>query len=291
MGLRRLLVAVGVVAASSLVLAGPAGAAPPANDEITSATQVSRLPFSDSLSTVEATPAAGDPECVGVGPTVWYALTLRRNTTVTVSTAGSNYDTTLSAYTGSPGNLTQIACNDDFGGLQSQIEFSVARRQTVYVMVGSFAGGPGGSLSISMVEAGRADRPVPPVGLNRLLSGPFTGTASFEFDARGCAFVFQQFDGTYETKRGVGTLHVEGCVDVSTLGFAGTFVIRAPTGTTITGTAEGTVFPLDLTLTVTRSVGGTGQLRRLTGTIDFTADGISGEISGALRAAVRKTGR
>jgi hypothetical protein len=110
----------------------------------------------------------------------------------------------------------------------------------------------------------------PGAGLNRRVSGPFTGTTKFDFGSGGCSFVHQTFDLTYRSARGSGTLHFDGCAipDDSVNGgfrYALTFVMRAPGGR-LTGTATGGVFPMDLTLTVEH---GTKRFRRATGTVDL----------------------
>jgi hypothetical protein len=147
---------------ASLVLAGlllltvstpVAALEPPPNNDFDDATAITALPFSDEVNTREATEADDDPDCFGAGPTVWYAVTLPEDTFVEVNTFGSNYDTTLSAYVGERGDLDQIACNDDAAGtLQSRIRFFAAADQTVFVMVGAFASGPGGDLVLTALE-------------------------------------------------------------------------------------------------------------------------------------------
>ena len=92
---------------------------PPANDAIASATPIAGLPFSEAISTLEATTALDDPECVSNDASVWYALTPATTAWITADTFGSDYDTTLAAYTGTPGALDEIACSDDAGGSQS----------------------------------------------------------------------------------------------------------------------------------------------------------------------------
>jgi len=134
------------VLALLLVAATPAAAAP-SNDDIANASPITALPFSDALSTVDATTEAGDPDCAGNGPTVWYAITLATDTRVGANTFGSDYDTTLSVYSGSPGALNLIVCNDDVGGMQSQMVFDAAGGTTYYLMVGAFSSGPGGNLT------------------------------------------------------------------------------------------------------------------------------------------------
>lgn len=128
-------------------------AAPPSNDDFDNATVISGLPFSDSLDTTEATTAPDDPDCVGQGPTVWYAFTPAEDIRVGANTFGSDYDTTLSVYTGYTGSrdaLTLIACNDDTGGLQSRVSFDAVAGETYFFMVGAFSSGPGGQLVFSV---------------------------------------------------------------------------------------------------------------------------------------------
>jgi hypothetical protein len=135
------------------ILTTGAFAQPPSNDDFDAATVIPSLPFSDSISTVEATPAEDDPDCFGTGATVWYSFTPDEDVSVQANTFGSDYDTTLSVYTGSRGSLEQIACNDDFQGVQSLIIFDAIAGQTYFFMVGSFAGGPGGNLVFNVDEA------------------------------------------------------------------------------------------------------------------------------------------
>ena len=140
-----------LVALALLLVAATPAAAAPSNDDIANASPIAALPFSDALSTADATTEAGDPDCAGNGPTVWYAVTLAVDTPVLASTFGSDYDTTLSAYSGSPGALSQIACNDDAGGgVQSQVGFNAAAGVTYYLMVGAYSSGAGGNLTISL---------------------------------------------------------------------------------------------------------------------------------------------
>lgn len=142
-----------------LVVAGPAStalAAPPSNDNFADATVVPSLPYSDSVNTAEATTEPGDPDCVGNGPTVWYAYTADFDGFVEANTFGSSYDTTLSAYLddGSGGIGDQIACNDDAQDLQSRVKVPVTNGEVVYFMVGAFASGPGGDLTFNLLESG-----------------------------------------------------------------------------------------------------------------------------------------
>lgn len=138
----------------SLLLPAPVLAVAPGNDDISSATPVTSLPFTDSVDTSEATTASDDPNCAGNGPTVWYVYTPAADQRLLADTFRSDYDTTLSVYTGSPGSLTQIACNDDAGGsLQSAVQFDAESGTTYFFMIGAFASGSGGNLIFNVDES------------------------------------------------------------------------------------------------------------------------------------------
>jgi PKD repeat protein len=62
---------------------------------------------------------------------------------LTANTFGSNYDTVLSAWSGTQGSLNLVACNDDFNGLQSKINFAAAGGTTYYFMVAQCCGSGG----------------------------------------------------------------------------------------------------------------------------------------------------
>lgn len=126
----------------------------PTNDDFDAAEVIPALPFTDAISTTDATPAEDDPpNCFGGGPTVWYEFTPTEDTRITANTFGSNYDTGLSVYTGTRGDLTEIACNDDAGSLQSAVTFDAAAGVTYFFMVGAFGGGPGGNLVFNVSVA------------------------------------------------------------------------------------------------------------------------------------------
>jgi hypothetical protein len=148
-------VAVAVLSVLALLALGtmPAAAAPPANDDFDSAVVIAALPFGDTTDTTEATTAPDDPFCAGNGSTVWYSFTPSADMDIAANTFGSDYDTTLSAYTGTRGALEQVACNDDSQGLQSRILFPARAGVTYLFMAGSFDGSPGGTLVLSIREA------------------------------------------------------------------------------------------------------------------------------------------
>lgn len=125
-----------------------------ANDAFASATSItgSSLPVTYAAATGLATtePESGEwttlSGCVSndgtlIGHTVWYKLANLSQSSITISTADSNFDTVLVVYRGTTLNgLTQIACNDDAPGLgnRSLLTFSPTPGQTYYVQAGGY---------------------------------------------------------------------------------------------------------------------------------------------------------
>jgi hypothetical protein len=169
---------------------------PPPNDVFGSAVVAGALPFTATLSTVEATAAVDDPSCFGNETSVWYAFTPVISAPITAETFGSDYDTTLSVYTGTQGSLTQIACNDDAGAsVQSQIRFPVAGGSTYYFMV---AGTDGGSLVFTIDGAPLAIVPLrTTTAQERIPAVDATHLAWSQFPRFGAAFaaLFMQSGG------------------------------------------------------------------------------------------------
>lgn len=126
---------------------------PPANDVCAAATPITAFPFSTTIETRLATTASDDPipSCI-VAPSpksaksVWFRITSPISGTVTLSTAGSSYDTVVAAYTGRCGLLASVGCNDDGGGdLAALLTLPVAAGTPYLVAVTDFAS-TGGTL-------------------------------------------------------------------------------------------------------------------------------------------------
>ena len=158
---------------------------PPPGDACTTAINIASVPYSNTLDTTGATTDATDP-APGCGnnskkKSVWYKYTATFDGTLTVSTAGTNYDTLVSVYTGSCGSLAHLlspapafstytppgkVCNDDSWTVLTSLLSPVtcppgfscpptASRQpnavpvvtgtTYYVMVSEYCGFGGGS--------------------------------------------------------------------------------------------------------------------------------------------------
>lgn len=136
-GIKGVTLAALLTAGLTIMAAGPAFAAVPTNDDFANATPIAGMPFADAtVNTTEATTQASDPAgCGGAAHSVWYAYRSDRDGTATFDTLGSDFDTELSAYTGTEGALTMVACNDDANNvLQSQVTFDITSGTTYYVM-------------------------------------------------------------------------------------------------------------------------------------------------------------
>lgn len=200
-----------LVLSSQAAVGGPAVAAPPTNDDVSSPTVVSSLPFTDSTSTVEATTASDDPECAGGGHTVWYSFTPRRDMRITAHTRGSSFDTTLSAYTTGRRGLEQVGCNDDLPrSVQSRLTLDLDGGQTYLFMAGSFGESPGGDLQLSIRRTPRAFSVMVDVDRKATVNSrtgmvTVSGTVTCSRRARGSSF------GLLEQR--VGRLRITGFFD------------------------------------------------------------------------------
>jgi secreted trypsin-like serine protease len=109
-------------------------------------------------SSIGATRETGEPNVRGVsgGKSVWWTWTPQVNGTVTVSTTGSNYDTTLGIYRGSAvSKLTHVRSNDDenlAGGIYtSKVSFDAVAGQAYQILVDGY-NGDSGSIRLSVAQ-------------------------------------------------------------------------------------------------------------------------------------------
>lgn len=121
------------------------------NDECSTATVVSSLPYNTTQDTRLATVNVADPniscnDTAAQGKTVWFKYTADADRFVYISTLGStptaDYDIMMGVYTGSCGSLTEVRCNDDAQGVrQSEVFMKVTSGTTYYILVGEWHGG------------------------------------------------------------------------------------------------------------------------------------------------------
>ncbi len=121
-----------------------ANVVPPPHDLFPDAKVISSNSYGDTVFDMQrATVSAGDPghACIGnaVGShNVWYSFTPTRSGAVTINTWGSSgamLDTVLSLYTGTHGNFTSIACDDDTPtGTDSELQatLTAGTKYTIY---------------------------------------------------------------------------------------------------------------------------------------------------------------
>lgn len=135
-------------AASPQLLFTVNSAAPPVNDNFANAIPVTTAIFTSAVDNSSATSEATDPipPCVAglsqnpTGKSVWWQYTARTAGNATITTLGSSYDTVLSVYTGTAGNFTNVACNNDISASvkQSDVQIAVTVGTTYFFMVTAF---------------------------------------------------------------------------------------------------------------------------------------------------------
>jgi hypothetical protein len=130
-------------------------AVPPLNDDFSSPIVIDAFPYTNAQTTTKATRGWDDPFCAGFSTySVWYAFTPPTDMRVEFNTFGSDYDTTLSVYTGSRGGLSQVACNDNAGTTsQSRVRFDARAGVTYWIMAAGYSWLPPGRLQLNLVEA------------------------------------------------------------------------------------------------------------------------------------------
>ncbi len=135
---------------------------PPANDLCSAATQIPTNIFSSTTTcTVGATDSPSEPdENCGAPPnghSVWFRYVATASGAATVNTFGSNFDTVLSAFTGSCAAPSPLACNDDTNGVASSLPIVPLSSGVTYLFkVSAYGDSEGGSLhfQFSLIAAG-----------------------------------------------------------------------------------------------------------------------------------------
>jgi hypothetical protein len=139
----------------------PPALAAPSNDRLHNATTISSLP---SVITQDTTDALADgPHLCGFGnsSSVFFQFTPSVSGALQADTWGSNYDTMLQVFSGSPGSYDVLDCNDDFVGFQSAVSFPADAGTTYFFMVVTCCGGSrdnvGGHLEFALTVAPTAE--------------------------------------------------------------------------------------------------------------------------------------
>jgi hypothetical protein len=138
--------------------------------------------------------------------------------------------------------------------------------------------------------------------LDREISGPVTGTSTFDLTTPTCpAAAHQVFDATYTIKKGgTGSFNLDGCTalasPVNTLPFSGTFTLTVPDGATMSGTAAGPINPITGAFSISLTpTGGTSEFANVGGAVNFSGtwnsnmtQGVPSPISGSLAGALKR---
>ncbi len=140
------------------------------NNDFSSALSLTGLQVSTSGTSIGADKEAGEPDMIidsggtnAGGASIWYRWVAPLSANIAVTTAGSDFDTMMSIYTGSAVNaLTNVAHNDDEdnpnGVLTSRITFAATKGTVYYIAIDGFNGAAGNvSLAISASGASAND--------------------------------------------------------------------------------------------------------------------------------------
>jgi hypothetical protein len=162
------------------------------------------------------------------------------------------------------------------------------------------------AVAAGLIALGAPVAAEPDAGLNREVSGAFSGTSVFDNSTPACSFVHQVHEAAYTTANGrSGSFQLDGCVVSQGLFYSGVFVLTTPNGAVLNGTVTGFVggagpgaclpplipAALNFTLAVTQ---GTKNFGHVTGTIDLSGTwcaasaGVPGPISGTLTGELQR---
>jgi hypothetical protein len=114
----------------------------PTNDNLANAQQLASSTGSVSGENSTATGETG--ETSNYERSVWYSFTAPSTGSYTFDTSGSNFDTTLTVYTGSTYNaLSYITYNDDYTGRWSKVVFNATAGSTYKIRLSGLSGSYG----------------------------------------------------------------------------------------------------------------------------------------------------
>lgn len=106
-------------------------------EDFGTALAIGSLPYNDSGATCDNADDITLPCAASAAADVVYSFTAGAATSINVSLCGSLYDCALGIYNSS---FVNIACNDDFCGLQSEIDnINVAAGETIYIVIDGFS--------------------------------------------------------------------------------------------------------------------------------------------------------
>ena len=157
--MRKLLVV--SIACLLIMIATPALASAPSNDDFANATLVSTVPSVDSQSVADATRQTGEPNpvCEPVDHTIWYRFVAPSNMQLVVNVTGSDMPVAGGAYTGTTlANLQPLRCMESLPSgtpAETKMWFSVSAGKTYYIQLGNgVEAGSIGTINVSFQRGG-----------------------------------------------------------------------------------------------------------------------------------------
>ena len=149
---------------------------PVTNDLPTTAKTVAGNPYIDTVDMRGSINNTGEPSdtCfggTGVNGSVWYKYTPNVTRPVQAHTVGSNFDSVLAVYTGTPGSLTQLVCADGGGPSgTSFLTFNAVAGTVYYIRVvnynGSLTNAPIMKFTLEAIVAVPNDLPTTATNIN-----------------------------------------------------------------------------------------------------------------------------
>ena len=198
---------------------------PPANNDFANAQIISGCFGSVAGTNAGATKEPGEPNHPADpgGASVWYQWQASENSSVTIDTAGSDYDTLLAVYTGnSVGGLTLVASNDDETPptvLTSKVVFNAVSGTVYRIAVDGFGGETGNitlnwNLSVLRIDtisprAGRTSG-----GQQIQLTGAFAGLSTVTMGGAAASWLYTNGGGDTSAITVTTPAHAVGAVQI-----------------------------------------------------------------------------
>ena len=126
----------------------------PPNDDFSQAQLVDHLPFFASAGDISAAglEAGETSACATMDHSVWYVFQSQSNGRMEATTFGSDFNTTIDVYDGSPEDLNLLDCGGSGFGFQPTVFFDTTAGSTYYIRAGGFLHDEAGQLSIAIRE-------------------------------------------------------------------------------------------------------------------------------------------
>jgi Leucine-rich repeat (LRR) protein len=129
-------------------------AVPPSNDDFDSPTAIGSLPYTNTITTIEATIEPDEPtySCGNsLDASVWYSYSPGSTAFIAIDTNGSGFNTVVHVFRDlGGGSISLETCDDNSGeGLNAQAVLEVQAGETYYISVAGY-GGAKGSMTINV---------------------------------------------------------------------------------------------------------------------------------------------